>query len=333
MTRKLATIRKVINTTNIEGADKIELITVDSWNVVYTKGAVSIGSLVVYFEIDSWIPTSLVSISKKQKLYNGISGNVLKTVRIRGQLSQGLILTIQDIQNAYPDFATDISLTEGEDITEYLKIMKWEPPSSLVCEPKGNFPSYINKTDQDRIQNLTKYFDEYKEHTWEVTEKLDGTSLTVYVYNDIYGVCSRNFDLKRENDNVYWKMAIKEQLLEKIKKSGRNLAIQGEIIGTKIGKNIYGMSDFKFYLFDIFDIEKGVYFLPNERQEFADMYDIPHVFVIYKNYTIHDTIDSLLTLACGTSMLSEDVEREGLVFKSHNSNISFKVISNTFLTK
>lgn len=332
--RKLATVRTVTNISPIEGADAIEVATVDSWKVVVRKGEVSVGSLVVYFEIDSWIPTKLAPfLSKSPKTYQGISGEKLKTIRLRGQISQGLIMNVSEV--------VDFKVEEGQDLTEILGIIKWEPEQSSVpgqSAPKGNFPSFIPKTDQERIQNLTKKFSRITSELWEVTEKYDGSSMTVYTKNGEEvkeGVCSRNLDLEMDSENFFWNVAIREKLLEKLRECGLNIALQGELVGAKIGQNIYKLENKDFWLFDIYDISSGTYFTPEHRQEFAKKYNIKHVPVLFNNFKIESNIDDLLKFAEGKSVLNPKVEREGLVFKNTKLNEinSFKVISNNFLLK
>lgn len=95
------------------------------------------------------------------------------------------------------------------------------------------------------------------------------------------GVCSRNLDLKKESDengtiNSYWEIAIREKLQEKLQEVGLNIALQGELVGVKINKNIYELTGRDFYLFDIYDIDKGTYYEPEERQNFAKEHGIKH---------------------------------------------------------
>lgn len=100
MERKLATIRKISNIEPIEGADKIELCTVDNWKVVTAKDVGhQVGDLVVYCEIDSFLPTTEIEYeflrkSSYKKMADGTEGYKVKTIRLRGQISQGLILPL-----------------------------------------------------------------------------------------------------------------------------------------------------------------------------------------------------------------------------------------------
>ncbi len=339
----------------IEGADSIEVATVDSWKVVVRKEEVTVGSLVVYFEIDSWIPTKLAPFLSKgvPKKYQEIEGEKLRTIKLRGQISQGLIMNISDVINVMPDFESKVSevygcpFKEGQDVSDILGILKWELSSSMGSfQTKGNFPSFITKTDQERIQNLTKKFNEIKDEKWEVTEKYDGSSMTVYYSkheDDIKeGVCSRNLDLKTESEeggpvNSFWEIAIREKLLEKLRNCGMNVALQGELCGTKIGPNIYKLTSRDFWLFDIYDIDNGRYFTPIERQTFAKNHGIKHVPVLFNYFEFPEemTIDEVLKFAEGKSVLNTKTEREGLVFKNMNQGRinSFKAISNNYLMK
>lgn len=237
----------------------------------------------------------------------------------------------------------------GLDVTDLLGIQKWEAPvpAQLAGQVRGNFPGFISKTDQERIQNLTKELEQWQgndKFTWEVTEKLDGSSMTVYVRDEDEGVCSRNLDLKLDENNSFWKVAIRENLIEKIRNSGRNLALQGELIGEGIQKNPYGIVGQDFRLFDIYDIDRGDYLSPLERRVFADTHGIKHVPLIMTEYVIDGVVhivqttgsgvQGLLTLAEGKSTLNAKTEREGLVFKCNTfGGPTFKAISNKFLLK
>ena len=96
--RKMATIRRIDAVQEIEGADKIEVAVVGGWKVVVKKGEFKKGELAVYLEIDSWVPTEvapfLTKAGNKPKEYNGVKGERLRTVKLKKQISQGLLLPI-----------------------------------------------------------------------------------------------------------------------------------------------------------------------------------------------------------------------------------------------
>jgi len=340
--RKMATIRKIDALRPIEGADTIECAIVGGWTVVAKKGKYTAGDLAVYCEIDSFIPTAIAPFLTKAgqypKTFEGVEGERLRTMKLRGQLSQGLLLPLSVLT------MVDSLLFEGLDVSIPLGIIKYEAPvpAQLAGEVRGMFPSFMPKTDQERIQNLSAEFAQWQTNklTWEVTEKLDGSSMTVYVNGDDHGVCSRNLNLKDTEGNSLWKVAHRDQIISAIFESGRNLAVQGEIVGEGIQGNAYKIKGQSFYVFDIYDIDAGRYLNPVERKEFCDLYGIMHVPVLAYKAELYDTlgiatIEQVLKFAEAKSVMGDITgpEREGLVFKCHEREVSFKAISNKFLLK
>jgi RNA ligase (TIGR02306 family) len=336
--RKMATIRKIDALRPIVGADAIECAIVGGWTVVVKKGEYVAGDLAVYCEIDSFIPTAIAPFLTKPenypKVFEGVEGERLRTMKLRGQLSQGLLLPL-----GIGVYDTNAILEEGTDVSELMGIVKYEAPipAALAGEVKGMFPSVIPKTDQERIQNLSAELKEWlcSGLTWEVTEKLEGSSMTVYCIDGVVGVCSRNLDLKRFEENSLWRAALKYDLEEKLKIAGGNLAVQGELVGNGIQGNIYQMRDQDFLVYDIYDIDAGRYYTPAERKAFVEVFGLNHCPVLTKELEFDiETIADLLAMAEGKSVMGMiGCEREGLVFKCHQKQVSFKAISNKYLLK
>jgi RNA ligase (TIGR02306 family) len=339
--RKLATIRKIDTLTPITGADAIECAHVGGWKVVVKKGEYIAGDLAVYIEIDSWVPTTLAPFLSKgnyPRVYNEVEGERLRTVKLRGQVSQGLLLPLDVLRGKVSDNDFEyLSDCENMDVTELLSIQKWEPATEFMsADAKGAFPSQIPKTDQERIQNLSYELEQWKTEgiTWEVTEKLEGSSMTAYLIDGEFGVCSRNLNLKPNPDATFWKTAIDAKLEEAMRKFGDNIALQGELVGEGIQGNIYKLKGTHFYVYDIYDIAEGKYFEPIDRRVFCKTYGINHVPVMHANTELLTSVDSLLTLAEGKSVMGMiGCEREGLVFKCNDKEVSFKAISNRYLLK
>jgi RNA ligase (TIGR02306 family) len=335
--RKMASIRKIDDIRPIDGADAIECAVVGGWTVVVKKGEFAVGDLAVYCEIDSWIPTELapfLSKGKEPREFEGVRGERLRTVKLRGQLSQGLLLNLDTALSFTNTFQ------EGDDVSEVLNIKKWEMqvPAQLAGQVKGNFPSLIPKTDQERCQNLVKEIAGAIESglRFEVTEKLEGSSMTCYVIGGEFGVCSRNLDLKRDEHNTFWKVAIEEDIEEKMRQFGEDFAIQGELIGPGIQGNIYKLSKPEFHVFDVYNVTAGVYLTPIQRQALIEKMGLKHVPVLNYGADLSDTlqvedVDGLLKFAEGKSGLCKTQEREGVVFKEHNGGFTFKAISNKYL--
>jgi RNA ligase (TIGR02306 family) len=335
MERKLASIRRISDLSPIEGADKIELATIDGWKVVVAKDVNhKVGDLIVYCEVDSFLPIredfEFLRKSSYKKMADGSEGFRLKTIKLRGQISQGLIVPL-DVLLKHGVSSDDVF--EGLDVTGTLGIIKYEPPvpAQLAGQVKGMFPSFLKKTDEERIQNLAKEFPIYKLAKFYVTEKLDGSSVTYYVKDGVFGVCSRNLDLLEDENNTMWKFAITTGLRERMVGLGKNIAVQGEIIGEGIQGNPYQRIGQTVRIFNGFDIDKYDYLSLDSLLELTKVLELKTVPILDLEFTLPETIDELLLMAEGKSILNLKTEREGLVIRSHDRKISFKAISNKFL--
>lgn len=336
--RKLATVRKIKDIQPIPDADNIELAIVDGWKVVIRKGEFNIGDLAIYCEIDSFIPVDVAPFltpkNREPKEFNGVKGNRLKTVKLRKQISQGLLLPLSVVDKE--------CFTIGDDLTEVLGIQKYEPPipAQLSGEVLGVFPSYVPKTDQERIQNLADQLEDLSGHSYEVTEKLDGSSITVIYKDGEIQVCSRNYSLRESENNTFWKVARQLDLPNKLKELDVNLALQGELIGEGINKNRYQINGQQFFLFDVYDIDNSCYMIADERYHVLETLEIPsHVPIVDACCEIKESdskfdFQGVINNADGKSELNPKTYREGLVYKSlFDPSVSFKVISNKFLLK
>jgi len=332
--RQLATVRRIHNIVPIENADAIELAQIDGWQAVIKKGEYQVNDPVVYLEVDSWVPHELapfLSKGKEPREFNGVKGERLRTVKLRGALSQGLILPINVLVQDGVD-GSEYPFIEGSDVTELLGIQKWEAPipTQLAGQIRGNFPSEIPKTDQERVQNinLEEYVDEY----YEVTEKLHGSSCTFYLDTEgSFHVCSRNLDLKPDTNNAYWKAAYKFNVEQRMRDHSLfGYAIQGELCGTGINGNNYNLG-LEFFAFDVYWVEEG-YMKPVARRALIDKLSIPHVPAINPISKLPNSKEEILAQADAQSVLARCM-REGLVYKSHSSAKTFKVVSNKWLLR
>jgi RNA ligase (TIGR02306 family) len=335
--RKLATIRKIAAIEPIEGADAIEVAVVDGWKVVVKKSEFLVDSLAVYLEIDSWVPTELapfLSKGKEPREYEGVKGERLRTIKLRGQISQGLLLPLTVLAD---NSNIESMVKEGEDVTAELCIIKWERPmnAQLAGMARGNFPALVPKTDQERIQNLTRSFEQYQQDIWSITEKLDGSSCTFYLDDeDIFHVCSRNLDLKEDEANSFWKVARKFNIEDIMRRNFmKGMAIQGEMIGEGIQGNQYKVQ-LDFYVYDMYNVHTGQYILPVQLKAACEKLGLKHVPILSEIAEISSaTIQSLLQYAEGKSLLNGS-NREGIVFKSNTvHDRSFKIVSNSWLIK
>jgi RNA ligase (TIGR02306 family) len=332
--RKLASVQKIKEILPIQGADLIELAIVNGWKVVVAKNVGhKVGDLVVYCEIDSFLPIKPEFEFLRKSSYKkmgDLEGFRLKTIKLRGTISQGLILPLGDLQLPNKDL-----LSEGMEVTKELGIVKYEPPvpAELAGKVKGIFPGFLVKTDEERIQNLVSEYDDFKksENEFYSSEKLDGTSATYYLNDGIFGVCSRNLELLESEGNSFWKVAREIDLENKMRSLGYNVSLQGELVGEGIQKNPYRIKGQKVFFFNLFDIDKYEKLGLKELQETLKHLNLESVPILEENYKLPDTVEDLLLYADNKSLLNPNFDREGVVIRSKDGKISFKAISNKFL--
>jgi RNA ligase (TIGR02306 family) len=348
--RKLASIQTVTSIEPIPNADAIERFRVLGWWIVGKKGEVRVGDRVVYCEIDSLLPERpefefLRSNCFKPALLNGDTvlqraGFRIKTIKLRGQVSQGICFPLAVLPQ-------DRAYEVGDDVTDLLGIIKYEPPAPVGMSGmvKGPFPGFLPKTDETRIQVLEPVLQLYRGQTFYITEKLDGSSFTAFLRDDQFGLCSRNLWLdETDNSNLFVRLAQTLNLPEKLRRIRDNFgfqpALQGEVIGPGIQKNKYGLGHVDLRVFSLIDIDR--YSLVDREimlsaLEQACLTSVPQLGEIVLNHTI----DELVEIAVGRSQLNANAHREGLVFRPaqeiHDATLggrlSFKVINPQFLLK
>lgn len=359
MERKLASIQRIKALDPIGGADRIERATVLGWHLVVNKGEFAVGDKCVYVEVDSILP------EKPEFEFLRPRGFRIKTIRLRKQISQGIAFPLKILESnlAYkvslepkPMLShlsgPSIALDEGTEVTEFLEIKKYVPyvPAQLAGEVKGAFPGFIPKTDETRIQSVPDVLTRQDGNTFVVTEKLDGCSMTVYLRDGEFGVCSRNLDLKETENNSLWKVARELDLENKLKILGWNVAIQGELVGQGIQKNKYKKTNLELYVFNVFNIDTYTYLNHNEAHKLVEFFGLKTVPVIGEAKLTGMTVDDLVKIAegeiklnageNGRSKLNQETMREGVIFRPYFEEqdpdvgrLSFKVINPRFLLK
>lgn len=349
MERKIASIRTIDDIKPIKGADRILLAVVGGWmTVIPIADLLSIGDHVVFVEIDGFVPTELAPFltapGHTPREYNSVSGERLKTRKFKGELSQGLIIPLQKCRHLIPD---DVVIEDGLDVASYLNIQKWEPYISPQMQGvmKGNFPTHIiPKTDEDRCQSMNRsIFEHHANDTYEVSIKLDGSSITVYSHAGVGGICSRNVDFKLEgnDDNTFVSTARSTNLFDFVQTLNRNIAFQGELMGPSIQGNREELSEFRIFIYKIWDIDARRFLNAEERHDLikaAQDYGakIDSVPILFKDTSLQELgitdVFDLVKYASGPSLNAK--YREGLVFKSNtDTSFSFKAISNEYLLR
>jgi len=332
MHRALASIARITELTPISGADRIELARVAGWQCVVKKGEFRLGELAVYLEIDAvppdheafawlWQPKGQRGVPRPDSFR-------IRTLRLRGTLSQGLLMPLGQ--------AGVSGVSEGDDVTERLQVTKYEPPApSGMGDWRAGFPSLVPKTDEMRVQAVPQVLEELRGHPFIATVKMDGTSSTFVMVDGALHACGRNHSIA-EGENLYWYVAKKHALGEVL--AGSPLAIQGEIVGPGVQKNPVGLKDKCLFVFNVYDTRTGEHLGDAELRKFCAAHGLTPVPVAFEGERFDETVDSLLQKAEGTYAGTSN-QREGVVLRPVTpmrsavlgGRLSFKAISNRYL--
>lgn len=366
--RKLVTIRVISEINPIDGADAIEVATVDGWKVVVKKGEFEVGQRVLYFEIDSILPEGrpefefLMARGCKDQTTDepGVTlrGHRLRTIKLRGQVSQGLVIPIpEEMHIVYPQESDQSPYVQipsayagrfdlDADFSGYFGVMKYEKPiaPSLAGKVRGNYPSWFPKTDQERVQNCFNAIPAGE--TWCIEEKVEGSSITIYFDGERAGVTSRNLDLSLDQEgNTFVDVAKASGLVNFFEGfigvgADAKIAIRGELVGPGIQDNIYKLNEFRIYIYDVWAGDH--YMTPVERARFMEVLinhpainkNIVREVPVVERYGSLDeitTVEQIIMNADGRSQIAGTL-REGIVYKSYDAPVySFKAISNKYL--
>lgn len=359
--RKLVTVRTIDNILPIKDADMIEQLVIGGWNVVAQKGIHSVGDLVVYFEIDSFLPIEDVRFESFMKFgvntFEGKQGHRVKTKRLRGVYSQGVVIPLVE----FPE----IQIVDFEaDYAEQVGVVKYEKQevTGYAGDAKGSFPWFLQKSDQDRIQNVYGRLtnSDLVDKEFVGTLKMDGSSITVFAVDrnkyipdsdDVIGVdiaigyCSRNQQLKMpetsedgwfEKTGKFYQGAENSDLFIKASElcatTGKSLAIQGELVGKGIQGNFEKFEKYQVFAYNIYDVDAAKFVDYKTFLEYAALVDLQIVPEVYPAQKIlEQDVGEIVQMADGKGLLAN--YREGVVWKQVDGNCQFKAISNKYLDK
>ncbi|MDR1299228.1 MAG: RNA ligase (ATP) [Oscillospiraceae bacterium] len=350
--RNLASIQKISAISPIPDADRIEVATVLGWNVVVGKGEYAPGDLAVYFEIDSYLPAEdarfefLAKSSLRSSPDQGRKkGYRIKTAKLRGVVSQGLLMR----PAVFHELGSG-GLAEGRDVTDVLNVVKWDPPeiaSGNIVGTPGR-PHGVPMTDETRLQSIEPILESFVGKPYYITLKCDGTSCSAYRYNDSYGVTSREMALTVPDDpagdNPYTAVYRSLDMRSKLEKLGRNIAVQGELCGPRIQGNRLGFREYRWLVFDAFDLDTRNYASLDELKEICAALNLEMVPVLEEGeaFPADYTLGRLLEKA--DCKYPSGQLAEGIVVRlsanggldqenGHALRASFKVLNNKFLLK
>jgi RNA ligase (TIGR02306 family) len=221
----------------------------------------------------------------------------------------------------------------GDDVTSEAGVTKYEKtiPACMAGTVLGKFPAFIPKTDEQNFQAVPHILEYMTGRRYYATEKVDGTSCTVYYKNGHFGVCSRNLELVEDDNNVYWKVAKRYNLQEKLPRMGE-YAIQMEIVGPGIQGNPMGLRGCEARVFDVINLTENRYFNWLDLDKFCIDLEITPVSLICYGMPFmmnHDQLQAFVE----SKVYENGTPVEGVVFRTIepewllNNRASFKVLN------
>lgn len=347
--RKLASIQVIKELKPIKGADFIELAVVNGWQCVVKKGEFEVGDKSVYFEIDSLLPIEdkYEFLAKNSYIKGNLinpEGYRLKTLKLRKQISQGLVLPLNVFDKDYSN------LEVGTDLTKELNVVKYEIPitNSTFGRRVGEYTSLTDKTDEDRIQSNLHLLDELNGKPYYMTVKYDGSSMTLQYIDGELTVYSRTGKYERpketelddiKKESSLWYVVEKLGIEDKLKEYGKDVILKGEYIGEGVQKNLLQVKGLSWACFTIEIPTEDKNFKRVGYEEFVNITEelgIPRVDIEEVGDSFNYTLSELVDKAKGR--YGSGRHREGLVVRpktpfKDNENFSFKVINNDYLLK
>lgn len=253
---KIATIETIHSFSAHSNADSLELAKVLGFQVVVKKGQFSHGEKVVFV----WPDTVCTPAEWNRFLDKKGDGKPIriKSCKLRGQFSTGLVLPISTIEGFSGPFEN------GTEVALFLKIEKYvkDDGGQPDGQAAGAFPSHIiHKTDEDLAQSNPSALDEMHGKECYLSLKIDGQSLTLISLDGEITVCSRNLKIK-EGESKFWNTVRKYNLIENVR--AHNIAIQGEQYGVGIQGNPLGVSDIRLAVFNAKNLTDGNLLSMNE---------------------------------------------------------------------
>ena len=312
--KPLAVVGRIIEVAPIEGADRIQKVTVicgssGKWTGVAGKD-LHVGQLVTVFLQDAVLPPA-----KRWAFMEKMHWRV-RMARFKGVPSECLIVSgVLD------------GAAVGDDLTEQLGVTKYSKPipTAMAGEMAGPFPDFIPKTDEPNFQTVPELVARMSTDAWYVTEKADGTSCTAWVDKQGLHVCSRNWELREFTTsgvgNIYWQTA-RKYMLEQLPEG---VALQFEIVGPGIQGNPMGLDSVQGRAFSLYHIADQAYTDMHQLVAVAELVGMPLAKHLTAPSLMPQSDDELRKMA--EIHYPNGKHGEGIVVRACNSKWSFKVLN------
>lgn len=328
-------IEKVKNVQAHSNADRLDIATLKGidFSFVVAKDTLKSGDLVVYFPIDSLLPMWIVeTMGLVGKLSHGKVPtdnterlqNRVKTVKLRGEISQGVMARPSDL------YIPDKLIFEGSDLTDYLEVEKYEAP--VIVSSAGNLvrlPEGVAVYDIEGFERHPDVFELLLNQRVFITEKVEGSNFAVYYDGKKPIVCQRNYAIEPIEGKFHdwWKVYYRNfaPVIDDIfhfydydyKSRGETIkwiVVRGEMVGPGIQGNYYKTFDHTVLVFDIEINGK-----PLDYDDFMNLCAALLIKIVpfLGVGTLREMLDgkTIKEFSNGRSLLLNDALREGIVVK------------------
>lgn len=334
--RKLASVQKISSLTPLGKNNQEELATVLGWKVLVRANQFKVGEKIIYFEIDSILPSGQKWTKKIKPKHLHV-----QTVKRYNEIFQGMIMKLDTLLKIDYNMKID-ELEEGHDLTEFLGVTKFDENSEEgKKEKEKKFPTdIIEKSDEIRVQSNLTYIELFSGKEFYSSIKYDGSSATYLIEPNTnkFKVCSRNLGISEDEKNIYNDIAIKYDIKNKLLKTGGLYAIQGEVYGPKVNGNPLEIPELSIAIFTIKNIKNNYYLGLDEMRKVCKELDLPMVEVVEEGVFNYKTVEELIEKSKG-NYPGTNGPREGLVYRLKEGwnidgkRFSFKVINDDYLLK
>lgn len=343
---KLASIEKITALTPIAGAGRIELAKVLGYQTVVKKGEFKVGDECIWH-----FPDTIVDANNPVYSFLANQGFRIKTSKFKGVYSQGLALTTDPFRALLADdefYSGGFKI--GDDVSNIIKISKYEKPLPEGNEALGHFPDFLSKTDEPNLLSKPELLEQFIGKFCYISLKMDGQSGTYFLNKGRFGVCSRNLELRDTPGSPFWHMARKYDIQRTLEHYARaqkdsnnlietpDLAVQGEVYGPGIQGNHMGAKEKELAIFNQFNIGSHKYVDSRYLFQLCNEYVLPLVPVLWSD-EFKWTLEGLQEFA-NKQRYANGTPAEGIVIRPlrecvtpEGERLSAKVISQTFAAK
>ncbi len=347
--KPLAWIETIVDIQPIENADRLEMGRVSCGNeVILEKGVHQVGDEVIYVSVDNMLPPDNRWAFLERDKWK------VKCKKMRGSWSDGLVL---------PKIYVNLKYDPGTDVTSDLgvtkipeKIVQEKGGGAIFGRAKGKFPEHSPKTDEENLYSLKpqRLLETHRGRVFWRSVKMHGSSCSMFFIRNesleeggYFGVCSRNLEVQDDDKSEFWKIARKYDIKQKLSNfvlsdpEGFNLTVQGEAVGPKLNGNIYKFPEIRFYVHNIWNIDRKRHLTPKEMIALCDKLGLP--YCPGEIYVLTEPMEKLIEHAEQPSIFNPDAPEEGEVYRLYEDTndycdivkgrLSFKIVSRIFKEK